>query len=88
MAEIRVYTLEEVAEILHVTKRTIQNYIKDGQLKAVKLGHYWRVSEENLKAFIDGGATVTEWNRRRKTKQDAEQESAENRDQVLARCNR
>ena len=52
MAELKVYTLDEVAEILHVTKRTMYNYLKHGYLKAVKMGKYWRVTEENLRLFL------------------------------------
>ena len=46
MADIKVYTLDEVAEILKVTKRTLYNYVKAGKLPAVKMGKYWRVSGE------------------------------------------
>jgi excisionase family DNA binding protein len=52
MGDIRVYTMEEVCEILSITKRTVYNYIKAGKLKAFKMGKYWRVTEENLRAFI------------------------------------
>ncbi|MGO4926907.1 helix-turn-helix domain-containing protein [Streptococcus alactolyticus] len=47
--------IEEVANILKVTRRTIYNYIKSGDLKAVKMGKYWRVSEANLQDFIEHG---------------------------------
>ena len=49
MADLKVYTLEEVCDILKVTKRTVYSYIKADKLHAVKMGKYWRVSEENLK---------------------------------------
>ncbi len=65
MTDIRVYTLDEVADIMKVTKRTLYNYIKAGTLKAVKIGKYWRVSEESLQAFISTGTTVAEANRRK-----------------------
>ena len=52
MNDIKVYTLDEVADILKVTKQTLYNYIKAGTLHAVKMGKYWRVSEESLQAFI------------------------------------
>lgn len=55
MNTIKVYTLEEVAEILQLTRRTLYTYIKNGQLKAVKIGKYWRVSEETLQSFIKKG---------------------------------
>jgi excisionase family DNA binding protein len=65
MAEIkRVYTLDEVAEIMQVTKRTLYNYIKAGSLHAVKMGKYWRVSEENLQAFISTGTPIVDANKR------------------------
>lgn len=64
MADIRVYTLDEVAEIMKLTKRTLYNYIAAGTLKAVKMGKYWRVSEENLQAFISNGTPVVDPNRR------------------------
>lgn len=55
MANIKVYTLNEVAEILQLTRRTLYSYIKDGKLKAVKIGKYWRVPEETLQQFIANG---------------------------------
>jgi len=55
MSEIKIYTLEEVMDILHVTQRTMYRYIKTGKLKAVKIGKYWRVSPEALQDFIKNG---------------------------------
>lgn len=54
MEKIRVYTLDEVAEILKVTKKTLYHYLKAGKLSAVKLGKAYRVTEENLQKFLDG----------------------------------
>jgi excisionase family DNA binding protein len=71
MAEIKVYTLDEVAEILKVTKRTLYNYIKAGTLHAVKMGKYWRVSEENLQNFISNGTPVVDANKRPENQQKA-----------------
>lgn len=55
MNEIILYTIEEVSIILKVTPRTIYNFIKAKQLKAVKVGKYWRVSESSLQDFINQG---------------------------------
>lgn len=49
----KMYTLKEIESILGVSNRTLQNYIKQGRLRAVKMGR-WRVSEENLQAFMNG----------------------------------
>ena len=69
MADIKVYTLDEVADIMQVTKRTLYNYIKAGTLKAVKVGKYWRVSEDNLQAFISTGTPVVDANKRPENQQ-------------------
>lgn len=65
MADIKVYTLDEVADILKVTKRTLYNYVKAGKLPAVKMGKYWRVPAESLQAFISTGSPILEENRRK-----------------------
>lgn len=65
MADIKVFTLDEVADILKVTKRTLYNYVKDGKLPAVKMGKYWRVSQESLQAFISTGTPIIDSNRRK-----------------------
>lgn len=62
MAEIKVYTLDEVADILKLTRRTMYSYVKEGKLKASKIGKYWRVSEKALNEFIEKGSDVAEGN--------------------------
>jgi len=52
--DLNLYSLEQVAQILSVTHRTVWNYVKAGKLKAVKIGREWRVSEETLRQFIYG----------------------------------
>lgn len=60
MADLKVYTLDEVADILKVTKRTLYNYIKAGELPAIKMGKYWRVTQENLQSFVSKDTPVIE----------------------------
>ena len=55
MEELKIYTLKEVEKLLGVTQRTLYNYIKQGQLKAVKIGKYWRVPHKVLEDFINTG---------------------------------
>ena len=52
---IKVYTIAEVMEILQLSRRTIYNYIKAKQLKAVKIGRAWRVTEKALNDFLENG---------------------------------
>lgn len=54
MEAFKLYTLTELEEILGVTHRTLLDYVKSGKLKARKIGGKWKVTEENLKLFING----------------------------------
>lgn len=49
-----VYTLTELEPVLGVTHRTLLDYVKTGRLKAVKIGGKWKVSEDNLRRFLNG----------------------------------
>ncbi len=60
MKELKVYTLEEVKDIMKVTQRTLYTYIQDGRLKATKIGKYWRVQHEDLQEFIERGTNKHE----------------------------
>jgi hypothetical protein len=48
------YSIDEIAAALETTTRTIQSYIKSGQLRAVKINGDWRATAANLRHFIDG----------------------------------
>ncbi len=48
------YTPEEVAANLKVSRKTIYNWIQEGRLKAVKIGHFWRISESELNRLLKG----------------------------------
>lgn len=54
LESIKLFTLTEIEPIIGVTHRTLLTYIKDGRIKAIKVGGKWKVSEENLKKFING----------------------------------
>ena len=51
-----VYTLQEAAEIVKMSPRTLRLYIQQGKLKAVKLSNYWRITEESLRELMETGA--------------------------------
>ena len=54
MLEIKFYGIREIATGLKITERTVYNYVKDGKLKAVKIGGKWQVAEDNLRMFLTG----------------------------------
>lgn len=49
----KLYTTQEVADMLKVTVISIRRYIKLGKLKAVKFGRELRITEEQLNDFIE-----------------------------------
>lgn len=53
--DLEVYTLKEIEELLHVTRRTLYNWIKGGKLKAFRIGKEWRVTKEALEEFTRTG---------------------------------
>ena len=54
LESIPLYTLKDLAKLLEVTERTLHTYVKDGKLKAVKIGGKWKVTQDNLQKFING----------------------------------
>lgn len=54
LREIKLYNIKQTAEILGVTTRTLQTYIKNGRIKARKIGRGWKFTEQNINDFING----------------------------------
>ncbi|GAA3955665.1 helix-turn-helix domain-containing protein [Actinoplanes auranticolor] len=50
------YSVEQVAERLGLHVRTVRNYVRDGRLKAVKIGKQYRIARADLEALT--GAPV------------------------------
>jgi excisionase family DNA binding protein len=48
------YTVEQISSMLDIHPKTIQRYIREGKLQAVKIGKGWRVSGHDLSAFTEG----------------------------------
>ena len=51
---LRLCTLTELEPVLGVSHQTLVRYVKAGKLKAIKVEGKWRVSHENLKAYVNG----------------------------------
>jgi excisionase family DNA binding protein len=48
----KLYTIQQVADILQVSKKSVYRYIESGKLKATKIGQ-WRIKKEDLDKFIN-----------------------------------
>jgi excisionase family DNA binding protein len=49
----RFLTLPEVAEHLKVSRRTVYRWIKAGELSAYKFANEYRITESDLKDFLE-----------------------------------
>jgi excisionase family DNA binding protein len=49
-------TIHDVASNLNVDERTVRELIRKNELRAIKIGKEWRVTEGDLNAYVDGHA--------------------------------
>lgn len=47
------YTVDEISNMLNIHPKTIQRYIREGKLRAAKIGKGWRVTGHDLSTFIE-----------------------------------
>ena len=50
---IQLMTMQEVAQQLKVSERTVRRYIKDGHLKGYKLEGAYRITDKELERFLN-----------------------------------
>lgn len=50
------YTVEQVSNLLSIHPKTIQRYIREGRLRATKIGKSWRVTGHDLSTFVESEA--------------------------------
>jgi len=48
----QLYSTEEVAEQLGLHVRTVRGYVRDGRLRAVRVGKQYRITRADLEAFV------------------------------------
>lgn len=49
-----VYSAKELAEIVEVDPQTVRRWIRDGEVKAHKIGRKWFITEEEFKRITSG----------------------------------
>lgn len=50
---IRLYTPEEVAEILAVKESTVRHWMRNGTMPGIKIGKFWRIPEDALRQYLE-----------------------------------
>jgi len=48
-------TTNETAEMLHVHRQTVMRWIKEGKIKAYKIGRKYLISVEEIEKQLNGG---------------------------------
>jgi excisionase family DNA binding protein len=58
----KLYTVDEVAQLLRLSKRTVYSYIQFGYLRAIQVGEKkaLRIPEDALREFLEKNQTVPE----------------------------
>ena len=56
----KAYTLKEVAEAFAVSLMTVRRMVWSGEIAAFKVGQQYRVTEDELRRFIDEMTVETE----------------------------
>ena len=52
-------SVEQVAEHLKLHVRTVRNYVREGRLKAVRIGKQYRIAREDLESMTGGPLAPT-----------------------------
>ena len=65
--EEKLYTVNQLTEILGLHPKTIRRYIRNKDLMAQKVGGQWRITESSLESFIDSNQDfkahpIQKWN--------------------------
>lgn len=51
----KLYSLQEAAAVLKVTRQTMYNWIRAGRLTATKIGREYRLTEDQVLEIIQNG---------------------------------
>jgi len=51
----RLLTVVEVSQILNIAPNTVRRLIQRGEIKGIKIGRLWRISEEEIERISKEG---------------------------------
>ncbi len=54
------YTVQEVADRMRVSRKTIYRMVERGDIQAVRLGDVYRIPRGSFEELLRGGASATE----------------------------
>jgi excisionase family DNA binding protein len=50
----QLYSVDQVAQLLGLHVRTVRNYVREGRLKAVRIGKQYRIAHDDLETLTGG----------------------------------
>ncbi len=53
------YTVEQISNMIDMHPKTIQRYIREGKLRAKKIGKSWRISGHDLSVFAESTSNLS-----------------------------
>ncbi|GHE89865.1 MerR family transcriptional regulator [Amycolatopsis deserti] len=56
--EEKLYSVDQVASMLGLHVRTVRGYVREGRLKAVRIGKQYRIAQKDLEAFTGRAASA------------------------------
>lgn len=68
IGSLTLYSVDDLHEMLGVSKMTIRAYLREGRLKGRKLGVQWYVTEEAIKSYFDVGSEQSDSAKEKKKK--------------------
>jgi len=51
------YTTDEVADLLKISAKTVREMIKDKRLQAVRVGKEYRITEDQIRQYVEKNKT-------------------------------
>ena len=51
----KMYNIDQVAEMLRLCRITVFRYIKAGKIKAIKIGKEWRIKQDEIDRIMREG---------------------------------
>ena len=55
--DIKLYDVQEIAKAFDMTPQSVRKYLKEGRIKARKVGTRWYATEEAIREFLLGEQT-------------------------------
>ncbi len=66
IGNLTLYSIDDLHEILGISKMTLRAYLREGKLRGRKMGGKWFVTEESLRSYFDDPEEEYEYRRRKR----------------------